>query len=136
MKYIFLFCLIFNFSYAHKINLFVTNENDTLEIYSYFASGNPCKSCKLLIKNEDKIILEDVLNEEGRYIYRPTVDTIEIVVDASGGHIAKEKLVLSNIKQENLQTHIKEEENKKYFNILLGLTLIFLVFLVLKKVKK
>ena len=28
MKYLFLFLLFLNFSYAHKINLFITNENN------------------------------------------------------------------------------------------------------------
>lgn len=136
MKYIFLFCLIFNFSYAHKINLFVTNENEKLEIYSYFASGKACKNCKLIIKNEEKIVLEDVLNNEGKYSYKPTFKNLEIVVDATGGHIASEKIEVSNIKNEDLKEHLKNEEKDKYQNIFIGLVLIFLMFFLLKRFKK
>ena len=136
MKYIFLFCLIFNFSYAHKINLFVTNENEKLEIYSYFASGSACKNCKLIIKNEEKIILEDVLNNEGKYSYKPTFKNLEIIVDATSGHIASEKIEVSNIKNEDLKEHIKNEEEDKYQNIFIGLVLIFLMFFLLKRFKK
>lgn len=136
MKYIFLFCLIFNFSYAHKINLFVTNENEKLEIYSYFASGSACKNCKLIIKNEEKIVLEDVLNNEGKYSYKPTFKNLEIIVDATGGHIASEKIEVSNIKNEDLKEHLKNEEKDKYQNIFIGLVLIFLMFFLLKRFKK
>lgn len=136
MKYIFLFCLIFNFSYAHKINLFVTNENEKLEIYSYFASGSACKNCKLIIKNEEKIVLEDVLNNEGKYSYKPTFKNLEIIVDATSGHIASEKIEVSNIKNEDLKEHLKNEEKDKYQNIFIGLVLIFLMFFLLKRFKK
>jgi hypothetical protein len=37
MKYFFILAIFFSFSFAHKLNLFVTNENDSLEIYSYLS---------------------------------------------------------------------------------------------------
>ena len=115
MKYLFLSLLFLNFSYAHKINLFITNENDDLQIYSYFASGMACKNCKLIIKNEEKIVLQDVLNSEGKYTYKRTFKNVEIIVDASSGHIVSEKIEVSNIK---------------------GLILLFLIFSLLKRFKK
>lgn len=136
MKYLFLLILFFNFSFAHKINLFITTEDTNLEIYSYFANGAACKRCKLIIKNEDKIILEDILNEEGKYKYKPTFKNIEVIIDATGGHIAKEKIEVTNIKIEALKEHIKEEDNKKNLNIIIGLILIFFIFFFLKRFKK
>ena len=133
MKYLFLFLLFLNFSYAHKINLFITNENDDLQIYSYFASGMACKNCRLIIKNEEKIVLQDVLNSEGKYTYKPTFKNVEIIVDASSGHIVSEKIEVSNIKNEKLNQHLKKEEDKKYLNILIGLVLLFLIFSLLKR---
>jgi nickel transport protein len=136
MRYLFVLFLLFNFSNAHKINLFITNENDTLDIYSYFANGAPCKNCELIIKNEDKIILKDSLNDEGKYQYKSTFKNIEVIVDATGGHKASEKLEIANIHNEDLKEHLNKEENKKYTNILLGLLLIFIIFFLLKKTKK
>ncbi len=136
MKYLLLLALIVSFSFAHKINLFVTNENDNLEIYSYFASGSACKNCKLIIKNDEKIVLEDVLNSDGKYSYKPTFKNLEIVVDATGGHIASEKIEVSNIKKEDLTEHKKEENRGENINILIALVLIFLIFFLLKKFKK
>ena len=136
MKYLILFLLFLNFLYAHKINLFISQEGENLGIYSYFANGKPCKNCKLFIKNEEKIILEDILNDEGKYNYKSSLPSIEILVDASSGHIAKEKVTLKNLKQENLKTHIKDEEDKKHLNIVLGIILIFFIFFLLKRFKK
>ena len=136
MKYILLLVLFVSFSFAHKLNLFVTNENNSLEIYSYFASGAPCKNCKLIIKGEEKTILEDVLNDEGKYNYKPTIKNFEIVVDATGGHIASEKVEVENIKAQDIKEHKKEENKVENINILIALVLIFLIFFLLKRFKK
>ena len=66
MKKIFLFLFITTSLFAHKINLFVTNEENGVNIYSYFANGNPCINCKLLIKNGENIVLEDKLDINGK----------------------------------------------------------------------
>jgi len=135
MKYIFLLFLLFNFGNAHKINLFVTNKSDTLEIYSYFASGSACKHCELIIKNDDKIILKDILDEKGKYNYTPTFKNIEVIVDATGGHKVSEKIEIVNIKNEDIKEHVQKEEKNKYINILIGLFLIVIIFVLLKKMK-
>lgn len=136
MKYFILLFLLCSFSYAHKVNLFITNEKDKIEIYSYFASGTACKNCRLIIENNKKVILEDVLNDEGKYSFISKYKDIEIIVDASGGHIAKESLSLEHIKNEDLKTHLKNEEEKKYLDIFIGLVIIALIFFLLKRFKK
>ncbi len=136
MKYILLLVLFVSCSFAHKLNLFVTNENDSLEIYSYFASGAPCKNCKLIIKSDEKTILEDVLNDEGKYNYKPTIKNFEVVVDATSGHIASEKVEVENVKAQDIQEHKKEEKKVENINILIALVLIFLIFFLLKRFKK
>ena len=88
MRYFLLLALFISFSFAHKINLFVTNEENGVNIYSYFASGKPCINCKLLIKNE------------------------------------------------SLQTHLKEEKENEYIKILISLFLIVVIFYVLKILKR
>ena len=135
MRYILILLFIFNFVDAHKLNLFITNENNTIEIYSYFASGSGCKHCQLIIKNNDKIILKDILDKNGKYNYMPEYKNIEVIVDAKGGHMASEKLQIENIHNENLKDHIRNEEKNKYINIIIGLFLIAFIFLFLKKMK-
>lgn len=136
MKHLFFICLFLSFSFAHKINLFITSEGENIEIYSYFANGAACKNCRVIIKNEDKIILDDKLNHEGIFNYKPKHKNIEVIIDATGGHIAKEKLELSHIKHEDINEHKQKEQEDKYLKILLGLFILFIFFYLLKRIKK
>jgi len=136
MKIVFLFLLITSSLFAHKINLFVTNEENGVNIYSYFANGNPCINCKLIIKNGENIVLEDKLDANGKYLYNSKYKDIQVTIDASGGHIAKQDIVVENIKNESLQTHLKEEKENEHIKILISLVLIGLIFYVLKIVKR
>ena len=136
MRYFLLLALFISFSFAHKINLFVTNEENGVNIYSYFANGNPCINCKLIIKNGENVVLEDKLDVNGKYLYSSKYKDIQVTIDASGGHIAKQDIVVENIKNESLQTHLKEEKENEYIKILISLVLIGLIFYVLKIVKR
>lgn len=136
MKYFFLLALFISFSFAHKINLFVTNEENGVNIYSYFASGDPCINCKLIIKNGENILLEDKLDANGKYLYSSKYKDIQVTIDASGGHIAKQDIVVENIKNESLQTHLKEEKENEHIKILISLVLIGAIFYVLKIIKR
>ena len=136
MKKIFLFLFITTSLFAHKINLFVTNEENGVNIYSYFANGNPCINCKLLIKNGENIVLEDKLDTNGKYLYNSKYKDIQVTIDASGGHIVKQDIELENIKNELLQTHLKDEQENEHIKILISLVLIGLIFYVLKIVKR
>ena len=136
MRYFLLLALFISFLFAHKINLFVTNEENGVNIYSYFANGNPCINCKLLIKNGENVVLEDKLDANGKYLYPSKYKEIEITIDASGGHIAKQDIELENIKNEALQTHLKEEKENEHIKILISLVLMGAIFYVLKIVKR
>ena len=136
MRYFLLLALFISFSFAHKINLFVTNEENGVNIYSYFASGDPCINCKLIIKNGENVVLEDKLDANGKYLYSSKYKDIQVTIDASGGHIAKQDIVVENIKNESLQTHLKEEKENEYIKILISLVLIGAIFYVLKIVKR
>ena len=136
MRYFLLLALFISFLFAHKINLFVTNEENGVNIYSYFVNGNPCINCKLLIKNGENVVLEDKLDVNGKYLYSSKYKDIQVTIDASGGHIAKQDIVVENIKNESLQTHLKEEKENEHIKILISLVLIGLIFYVLKIVKR
>jgi nickel transport protein len=121
---------------AHKINLFISEHNESVEIYSYFANGNACKGCKLIIKSNDRVILEDNLNQSGEYRYQPSLKKFEVIVDAIGGHIAKQSVEVSSIQNENIEDYKDQESQKEYLKMALGLFLIFGIFFVLKRVKQ
>ena len=133
MKSLVLLTLLVCSLFAHKVNLFIVSENDTINIYSYFANGNPCKNCKLIIKNDDTIILEDTLDNKGKYNYKTKYKNIEVTVDASSGHIVKEKITVENLTEENLQEHKEKEKALEYQKIALGLFILFVFFFLLKR---
>ena len=136
MKIVLLFLLIASSLFAHKINLFVTNEENGVNIFSYFASGDPCINCKLIIKNGENILLEDKLDANGKYLYSSKYKDIQVTIDATGGHIVKQDIVVENIKNESLQTHLNDEKNDEHIKIFISLILIFLIFYILKRVKR
>lgn len=114
----------------------MTNEENGVNIYSYFASGDPCINCKLIIKNGENIILEDTLDEKGKYLFSSKYKEIEITIDASSGHIVKQDVVVESMKNESLQNHLKKEEDDKHIKILISLFLIAGIFYALKKLKR
>ncbi len=136
MRLLVILLFIITFSSAHKINLFVTTLDNKLEIYSYFANGSPCKNCSFTIKNKEKIVFQNTLNDKGIYLYTPKHEKIEITIDANSGHITKQTVVVDNIKHEDIKKQQNKEEKDKYFKILIGLILIFILFFLLKRFKK
>lgn len=121
---------------AHKVNLFVTHENNNVEIYSYFASGDACKGCKVTVKSDNKIVAEDRLNEEGKYQFISSYPALNITVDASSGHLISKDILLETVPKEKLEEVLKEEKQNQYLNMGLSLVLIALFFYGLKRVRK
>lgn len=136
MRFIFLFLFFFSISYAHKINLFITEESNKLSIYSYFANGKACKNCRLVIKVNKQIVLADVLDSNGEYLYTPQHNKIEVLIDAGAGHIATQSVAVENVQTVDIKEHKKVEEKKEYRKVLIGLFSIFLIFFLLKRFKK
>ena len=136
MRVIFLLLIFLNILFAHKVNLFITNEDKKIDIYSYFANGKPCANCKLIVKNSSNIVFEDSLNGEGKYSFQAKDKKLEIIVDASSGHIAKKEIELKDIKIESIEKQIEDEKGDELFKIILSLVLIFVIFFTLKRFKK
>lgn len=132
-----IFLLLFSTSLlAHKVNLFITHEDNNVEIYSYFASGDACKGCKLMIKHGNDTLVNAHLNEEGKYQFISLYASLNITVDASSGHLVSKDIVLDLLPQENLTEVLKKEKHNQYINMGLSLLLIALFFYLLKRVKK
>lgn len=158
-KYVLLILLPF-FLYAHKINLFTEYSNNNLYISSYFANGKGCTNCILKIKDENNILLlEDKLNSQGEYNYKTSQMNLKITIDAGSGHITSKDIFSQEIKKtvvleddnknqeivslleknKALENKIKLLEEKldymEIFKVIIGLLLIFLIFLFLKRIK-
>ena len=136
MRVLFLLFFSLNILFAHKINLFITTNEKQINIYSYFASGKPCSDCKLIVKNSSNIVLEDRLNKEGKYSFEAKNKNLEIIVDASSGHIAKKELDLKDVDFKSIEKQISEEKTDEIYKIILSLVLIFLIFFLFKRFLK
>lgn len=148
------------FLFAHKVNLFLDLKDNNLYINSYFANAKPCMNCKFKIESNEKVVFEDILDEKGEYNYKTSLNDLKVIVDAGSGHNVSKKIKLQEQKNEEkiVQTEkiTKEielllEENRvlknqinvleeqlnyfEIFKIVVGLLLIVLIFVVLKRVK-
>lgn len=133
----FIFLLLFSsLLFAHKINLFVNVDKSKVEIYSYFPDGQACMECNILIKHDNKLILKDKLNKQGKYDFISKYEEIEIIIDASSGHLIKEYIKLNLEENQDLEKHLKKQKKKEYLNILFALILILIFFYLLKSFKR
>ena len=138
MKILILFCLLISSLFAHKLNIFLFEENGNLIISSYFASGSYCKNCKVEFYNlKDELIKEGKTDEKGEYLLKIPNESLTIKVEAIGGHAAFDKYEVGN----KIEKNIKEKKEIKSFGdsllqSLIGILLIAGIFFLLIKNKK
>lgn len=130
-----IFTLIFLLSislFAHKLNIFVYEEDSKVITSTYFASGAYCNECKVEVYDDKGNLLEKGLtNKDGEYIVKNPKSKLLIKSEAMGGHGAQTEFEVKNLKH-------KKEEIKEH-NLLYSLiaaAFIALIFLGLKRVKK
>lgn len=89
MKYIFILFFFFSCLYAHKLNIYAYEENNTIFIHGYFSKSAPCKSCNVqLLTIDGALIYESTSDEKGKLQVEKTwsQDLHTIVMNASMGH--------------------------------------------------
>ncbi len=128
------------FAFAHKINLFLSNTNDTIEVFAYFASGNGCRNCNLEIRNsKQEVLLQTKLNEKGKYSYPMSFENLTYIVSDDNAHkVEKEYIVKKEPLEESksLEEQVQTQKNDEFFKSILVLFLIALIFYFIYKVKK
>lgn len=156
MRIVFLLLFLFVSSYGHKLNLFLTQENETVFVSAYFASGAFCKECKIKVFNDaNKLLQEGKTTKKGEFLITQLDTNIHVKVDAGSGHFVEnslkvEKVVstaivkdeVSLLQKENqaLKREVKRLNEKlnqnELFKIILALLVMIGIFFILKKVKK
>lgn len=156
MKIAFFLLLLFVSSYGHKLNLFLTQENNEVYLSAYFASGAVCKGCKVEVIDRNKKHLQSgTTNKKGEFFITHLDKKIHVKVDAGSGHfveeslivekimdkkIDKEKLTLLQKENQALKREVKRLNEKvnqnEVIKMLIALLVLFGIFFVLKKVKK
>ena len=135
MKSLLFLLLIVNVLLAHKLNIFISEENNKIFVSSYFASGSSCKNCKVMIYNlKNEILLEAKTDENGEYIIPKPEETILIKVEAIGGHAAQTKYEINKKIKKTAMKRTSTFDN--LLQSLIAIFAIFAIFFFLKKVKK
>lgn len=131
MRLIGLFLLLTAMLFAHKLNLFYSIDNNgSLNINSYFASGSPCRICKINLKNaEGNIIFTAYTDHNGDALIPNMPKTLtEITIDGGMGHAASATFAQTG----NLQTE-KEKPYLHFFLAAIGFIAAFTVLYFLKR---
>ena len=90
MRKLILLALLISTLFAHKLNLFVFEENGKVIASTYFASGTYCNGCKIEVYDKDNKLLEEgKTNENGDYILKNLKPKLFIKAEAMGGHGAQ-----------------------------------------------
>lgn len=133
MRLIFLVLVSISFLFAHKLNIFLFEENEQIIVNSYFASGSPCKECKVEIFDENNNIIElSKTNAEGNYTVKNITSKMYVKVEAVGGHASS-----SFIEPKKIDSTVKDkEETNNLLNSLIAIILIAIIFLGLKRFRR
>jgi len=131
---IFLFVIV-NSIFAHKLNIFLSQENNKVLINTYYASGASCKSCKLEIYNlKNQLISTSKTDGNGDYYINKPKESIVIKVEAIGGHGAKTIYEIDTMTKKNITE--KNSTIDSLIQSLVAAILIALIFVFLKRFKK
>lgn len=133
MKIVFFLTLLISSLFAHKLNIFLYEENNKIVLNSYFASGSACKNCKVeIFDDKNKLLQSSKTDEKGDYTFDKLSSKLIVKVEAIGGHAATSSIEVKNINKK------KDELSKSNSLIqsLLAAFLIALIFLGLKRIKR
>jgi nickel transport protein len=117
MRILFLMFSLSIFLFAHKLNLFLVEEDNKVYVNAYFASGAFCKNCKIEIFDENKNLLEESVTDiSGEFVISKTKPFLYVKVEASGGHARLKSIKLKKQTIDttsDLKTDALIKENKK-----------------------
>ncbi len=156
MKFLFLMCSLSIFLFAHKLNLFLVEEDNKVYVNAYFASGAFCKNCKIEIMDENKNLLEESVTDiSGEFVISKLKPFLYVKVEASGGHARTKSIKLKKInitKDIDIKNKALLEENKRlkreievlknkleqneFLKMVFALFVIAGIFFILKRIKK
>jgi len=149
--------------FAHKLNIFLQQEENKVFVSAYYASGSFCKACKVEVSNKDKKSLQTgITNDKGEFVITKFDSSLDAVlyatVEAQGGHKVQSSIEIEALKEQVVlneepnELRVLQEENKALkreikllkdknslsdiFKMMLALLIMAGIFFTLKKLKK
>lgn len=155
MRIVLFVFLLFSLSSAHKLNLFLVQEDNRVYASAYFASGAYCKGCLIKVSNsKEKLLQEGNTSDKGEFTITKLDSSINVKVEVEGGHSAQKsinvKLTNKKVLKKEYEVLIKENQRLKskialleeqnslgqIFKMIFALIVIAGIFFALKRVKK
>jgi len=129
MKKILYTMLLVSSLFGHRLYILADDDGKNLYIKSYFTKNSACKNCQVRVYNNKKIINSGQTDNNGKITFKLEEKNIDIEVTASMGH--------KNIINYNSENEIiTENKNITIEKILISLSIIALLFLLLRILKK
>lgn len=93
--------------YAHRVNLFVDQIGNHLEITGFFPDGSPCKGCEVEVwDKEGKVLQATKTDDLGKAILSILkVADLKVILKAGEGHQAEKLIRFDLPKKEPIQKH-------------------------------
>ncbi|MDR1977022.1 MAG: hypothetical protein LBQ18_08565 [Campylobacteraceae bacterium] len=111
---------------AHKLSVFVYDDNGTLFIQSYFTKSSPCKNCEIIVKDtNDNEIAKLFTNDEGKASMDASQDEVVISVDGGMGHFQQTKYALKSLTKEDAQNL---PSDMPWYNALIAFLIMAVIF--------
>jgi hypothetical protein len=77
-------------AFAHRLNLFVTDENGAIYIQSYFTKSAPCQLCAVTVLDQSGALIANAqTDEEGKATIAVTTGGVTVRVNGGMGHQAE-----------------------------------------------
>ncbi len=89
MRALFFLAVLSSFAFSHALHLFATQEDDRVEIYSYFYKNSPCMQCEVLISVDGREILRTRTDKEGLASIKIPAKNFTIQIYGGAGHGAQ-----------------------------------------------
>ena len=97
--------------FAHKLNVFVYSEADTVFVDGYFADGTKAKNSEVTVYNMNHdVVVEGTTNDEGEFNFPAQgTEPLRVVLNAGMGHKTEYTLNESEFELESTTTPSVEE---------------------------
>ncbi|NPB05060.1 MAG: hypothetical protein GXO08_01615 [Aquificae bacterium] len=79
-------------AWAHRVDLFLAEENGSLVVWAFYPDGTPAKGAKVrILTPEGKLLLEGTTDREGKFTFSPPADAglLKVELYAGLGHKAE-----------------------------------------------
>lgn len=126
--------MIFAFQlFAHKLNVFCNEDNETIYIKGYYTKSSPCIECEYKVIQYNQLLHRGKLDKNGTASFKQKITKpITVEVQAEAGHRGETLYTPYSPPEKSSSIHPAILQN---LNLLLSLALIYGFFEIFRRIK-